>query len=744
MPKRRKRGRPSKDKSITIKSPETRILAGVILAIIGIFSILSFGLEGSFFSYVKIAVGVGSIPAGILLLLVGITFIGLKTQLSQPRILVGLFLLTLILAAVAHFIIPEHIAQYYATLGNGGGFLGYFLTNFLLQTFGRVASILVIAAVALVSFSLLSGITLEQIKDLFSQKLSNAKQKAETEPPVEKKGQDNLFIGNEAPLHQSVNKFALHEPEVHKDETAHHNDQNSFEEKMLNKLDKGDKDLQKEADAVTSEDDEIRYPDWKLPSVDLLNTPKIVPSDPKQHEKKSKIIEDTLQSFGIQAKVADISVGPRVVQYALRITVGTKVARVKSLGNDLALALAAPSGTVRIEAPIAGTSLIGIEIPSETPSLVSLSEIVDSEEFRNFKGALPLLFGKDVSGKVIIKDLAKMPHILIAGATGTGKSVCVNAFLCGMLMKHTPDYLKFILVDPKMVELPPYNGIPHLLTPVITEIDKVVYALEWLVDEMQTRFRILNKAGVRNLGQYNEKMGYAALPYIVFVIDEMADLMLSTGVDVESKIVRLAQMARAVGIHLVLATQRPSVDVITGLIKANIPARIGLTVATSIDSRVILDMVGAESLLGNGDMLFKAPDVAHPYRIQGAYVSNDEVEKITKYTKDQAKEIHYNEEVVKPHADDEGSGNGNGSNGGISSDNLFPEAVRIVVHSGKASSSLLQRKLRIGYNRAARLVDELYAAKVVGPQDGSKPRDVLISDAEAFLNRSAQDKDENN
>lgn len=728
MPRHKKRGRPAKDKPLTIKSPETRTFFGVVLALTGLFSILSFVLQGTFFDYVKIAVGIGAIPLGFTLFLIGIFLAGFSLQITRPRILIGLVLLTLILAGVSHFIIPDEISQHYASLGNGGGYLGYAISTFLIDTFGRLASIIILSLVATISFSLLSGITLDQIRDLFKKKLTEGKAE-----PTEATHPE-LFIGNEAVSAKHAEPNQQLQEQVKKSSQPS-KPSSDFEKKMLEKV------TPESAKEDTSEEpEEVRYPNWKLPAVDLLNTPKIIESDPKQHEKKAKIIEDTLQSFGIQAKVSEISVGPRVVQYALRITVGTKVSRVKSLGNDLALALAAPSGTVRIEAPIPGTSLIGIEIPSETPSLVALSEIANTPEFKEFKGSLPLCFGKDVSGKVIIKDLAKMPHILIAGATGSGKSICVNAFLCGLLMKLSPDELKLILVDSKMVELPPYNNIPHLLTPVITEIDKVVYSLEWLVDEMQSRFRILNKAGVRNLVQYNEKMGYAALPFIVFVIDEMADLMLSTGVDVESKIVRLAQMARAVGIHLVLATQRPSVDVITGLIKANIPARIGLSVATSIDSRVILDMIGAESLLGNGDMLFKAPDVTRPYRIQGAYVSNEEVEKITKFAKDQVEEVRYNEEVTKPHSPSE-TGGASGS-GGASDDNLFPEAVRIVVHSGKASSSLLQRRLRIGYNRAARLIDELYEAKVVGPPDGSKPRDVLITDAEAFLNRSAQGDNE--
>jgi S-DNA-T family DNA segregation ATPase FtsK/SpoIIIE len=305
-------------------------------------------------------------------------------------------------------------------------------------------------------------------------------------------------------------------------------------------------------------------------------------------------------------------------------------------------------------------------------------------------------------------------------------------------MKHSPDSLKLLLVDPKMVELPPYNGIPHLLTPVITDVEKVAHSLEWLTTEMQKRFKILNKAGVRNVKQYNDKMGYPALPYIILVVDEMADVMLSSGVDVESKIVRLAQMARATGIHLLLATQRPSVEVITGLIKANIPARIGMNVATTVDSRVIMDMAGAENLLGNGDMLFKAPDISRPYRIQGSFVTTEEVEELTGFIKKQAdkEDLEYKKEILKPQPS-----KAEIKSGGVSDDEKFPDAVRCVVNAQKASASMLQRKLRVGYNRAARLLDQLHDLKVVGPQNGSKPRKVFITDAEAFLEKLSESEE---
>jgi S-DNA-T family DNA segregation ATPase FtsK/SpoIIIE len=724
-----KRGRPKKKKEITIKSEETKIVFGIMVGLTGILFIVSPYLEAGFFNSIQKLFGISSAPLGVTLVLISTSILGMKSKINSVRTKIGLIVLTLFLAGIAHIIIPEEIALTSARIGEGGGMLGYQISTFLVDTFGKFFAFVILLITLAIALSLISGITLTQIKEFIAKRFEKTDQdESEEEAEFD---EEELALGGQEYI--GVNTQNPEENQGDTDEDADTQDEREeLEKSMLEELEGETKSDKDSADAKDDDEEEIKFPDWKFPPINLLKKAEPVKQDPEKHKDKAELIEKTLKSFGIQAKVTDISIGPRVVQYALSITVGTKVSKVKSLGKDLALALATPSGSVRIEAPIPGTSLIGIEIPNEEPQMVTFGEIIRSKQMKEFEGNLPLVFGKDVSGKVIIKDLTKMPHMLIAGATGSGKSVCVNSFLCGLLMTHSPDSLKLILVDPKMVELPPYNGIPHLLTPVITDVEKVAYSLEWLTTEMQKRFKVLNKASVRNVEQYNEKMGYPALPYILLVVDEMADVMLTSGVDVESKIVRLAQMARATGIHLLLATQRPSVDVLTGLIKANVPARIGMNVATTVDSRVILDMAGAENLLGNGDMLFKAPDISRPYRIQGSFVSNEEIESITGFIKKQAdkEDVEYKEEILKPQPSEAEI-----KSGGVSEDPKFPDAVRVVVNAQKASASMLQRKLRVGYNRAARLLDQLHELKVVGPQNGSKPRKVFITDAEQYLEK---------
>jgi len=474
---------------------------------------------------------------------------------------------------------------------------------------------------------------------------------------------------------------------------------------------------------------------WKYPPTSMFSTSQEGKADRGDIKGNAAIIEKTLESFGITARVVEVNLGPTVTQYALEVALGTKLSKVTSLDRDLALALAAPTGTIRIEAPIPGKSLVGIELPNRSPEFVPIGRMLRTDAMRNSKSKLAFALGLDVSGEPIIADIAKMPHVLIAGQTGSGKSVSINVVLASLLSRSSPAEVKLILVDPKRVELTGYNSIPHLLSPVIVEPEKVLSALRWLMAEMDRRYKLFAQAGARNIDAYNEMSGFQALPYIVMVVDELADVMLYNMTEVEDAITRIAQMSRATGIHMILSTQRPSVNVITGLIKANIPTRVAFAVASQVDSRVILDTQGAEKLLGRGDMLYLTPDKPKPTRVQGAFVSDKEINELVSFLKKQGMGTQYTEEVVsmqKP-----GTVQVAGVEGDM--DDHFKEAVRIVCQYERASASLLQRRLSVGYARAARIVDQLEAAGVIGPADGSKPRDVLIQNADEFLS-SASDQ----
>ncbi|MDE2312314.1 MAG: DNA translocase FtsK 4TM domain-containing protein [Patescibacteria group bacterium] len=459
--------------------------------------------------------------------------------------------------------------------------------------------------------------------------------------------------------------------------------------------------------------------DWKLPPFDLLED-SLAEVDSGNIEANVAIIKKTLADFGIEVEMGEVNVGPTVTQYTLRPAMGVKLSQIAALQNDLALALAAHS--IRMELPIPGKPLVGIEVPNKATAIVRLREVMQTKEFVDHKSKLAIALGRDVAGKPMVADLAKMPHLLIAGATGTGKSVAINSLFISLLYRNTPQDCKFIVVDPKRVELNLYNGIPHLLTPVVTDHEKAVNALKWAVAEMDRRYKLLAEAGKRNIIEYNEASGLP-MPYLVILVDELADLMAVAQAEVETAIVRLAQMARAVGIHLVLATQRPSVEIITGLIKANITSRIAFAVASQIDSRTILDSSGAEKLLGNGDMLYTSAEFNKPRRVQGAYIGEKEVKKIVDFFKQQTGAVIYNEEILEKPKRALGIP-GMDSESGEDEDPLLEEAVEEVRRAGKASASLLQRRLRVGYARAARLLDILEEKGVIGPGEGAKPREV--------------------
>jgi len=467
-------------------------------------------------------------------------------------------------------------------------------------------------------------------------------------------------------------------------------------------------------------------PDWKFPSVGLLDA-KQDKADAGNVEGNARIIRETFQNFNIEVEMEGANIGPRVTQYTLKPPTGVKLTKITALENNLALDLAATS--IRMEAPIPGKRAVGIEVPNVKAAIVRLSAILQSHDWTDIKDPLTFAIGKDIAGKPVTANLAKMPHLLVAGQTGSGKSVMINDILTSLLYRNSPSDLKLILVDPKTVELTPYNDIPHLLTPVITEPEKCISALKWAVAEMERRYRTLAEHKKRNIIEYNNLKSEEGMPYIVIVIDELADLMMMAARDVEALIVRIAQKARAVGIHLILATQRPSVDVITGLIKANVPARIAFTTASQVDSRTIIDQMGAEKLLGMGDMLFLTSDMPKPKRVQAAFISDDETVKVTAFIQEQRAPEYNNEVVSQPVQIGKGGVVADMGAGGSSDadDDMFRDAVHVVIENKKASTSLLQRRLRIGYGRAARLIEEMEEQGIIGAADGSRPREVLVS-----------------
>ncbi len=472
------------------------------------------------------------------------------------------------------------------------------------------------------------------------------------------------------------------------------------------------------------------FGEWEPPSLDILSEASAtITVNEKKLREKAEAIRDKLEQFGLEVTMKSVHVGPTVTQFTLEPSPGVKLNKITALKNDLTLALAAPS--LRIEAPIRGQKLVGIEIPNKKRATVSMREILESEawEKESKKSRLTLALGRDVAGKPVVANLAKMPHLLIAGKTGSGKSVGMNAFLVSLLWQNSPDQLRLILIDPKRVELKPYDNLPHLLTPVIVEPEKSVSALAWAVAEMNRRYKRLSEKGVRNLEEYNEKFPEEKEPFIVIVIDELADLMMVAGKDVEAAICRIAQMARAVGMHLIVATQRPSVDVVTGLIKANLPARIAFRVNTGIDSRTIIDGIGAEDLLGFGDMLYLDGNSGDLSRVQGLYVSTEEVDRVTNHIKIQFPEMIANDEITEQSI--EGMAKGGvltaGMDKDVSDDDLdakYEEAVQVILDTNKASASYLQRRLEVGYARAARILDQMESRGIIGPARGAKPREI--------------------
>ncbi len=689
------------------------------LAVISALSLFeSAGIIGKYWEIALLwLVGWGRWLAPIILLAWAI-FIFLREKLSIGAVnYVGLALFTLAFQGLMQLFVSQ--AEWPSALaeGVGGGHLGWLVAMGMVKGIGLIAAFVVLVAILLIALMFIFNSTLAGLwaKSSWPAKLLMH--------PVHFLYQ--FITGKAAAEGEEAEEAKEGEEEEESEEAQEENEEGESEETEEDRVEAPLPFIGRQAAAKSEEAENIWHSSnikIDLP-IDLLNisTGKPVAADIKNGQ---KIIQKTLEEFGIEVDMGAISVGPTVTQYTLRPADGIKLSRITNLNNDLAMALAAHP--VRIEAPIPGKSLVGIEVPNKSIALVSLREILANDEFKNRKTNSTIALGKDVAGKVWTADICKMPHLLVAGATGSGKSVMLNTIIVSLLYQNNPDDLRFIFVDPKRVELTIYNGIPHLLTPVITEVSKTVNALKWCLNEMDRRFKLLSQVGKRDISSFNQS-SKQKMPYIIFVIDELADLMLLAGKEVEAGIVRLAQMARAVGIHLILATQRPSVNVITGTIKANMPARIAFAVASSIDSRTILDGMGAEKLLGRGDMLFSDASMPKPKRIQGAFVSEKEIKRIVAEIKRQGGGVEYLEDVTERQKVSGMAGVGMDGNASDDDDELTAEARNVIINAGKASATLLQRKLSIGYARAAKILDILEEQGVIGPSQGSKPREILIS-----------------
>lgn len=726
-------------------------LAIITLAMLGMASFLfsSVGAFGNLINRVLLAVaGDGRFLLPPLLFLLGLRLLRQRSATSLSVRTYGLLVIFFNLLVFLHMGIPLETAWKTGFQGQGGGMLGAAGSLVLRHAFGQVGTYIILASLTMLSLLLLTGVSMEEL-------IRGAWRRTKMTAASTARGLTDFLFEEVEDEPEAKDKKSQAKKESREQDTA--SDQKHL---SINTTDGAGK-----ADSTTS-NGQVLEP--KPPAVEMVSpaitfggTPFVLPPTsllaspnpkgsglhPEQDiQDRIHVLEQTLENFGIKVKVLEVSIGPAITRYEIQPPPGIKVSRIVGLADDIALGMA--TSGVRIEAPIPGKAAVGIEVPNQTINTVHLRELLEADVFINHPSRLAVALGKDIAGTPVLADLARMPHLLVAGATGSGKSVCINTIICSILFKATPDEVKFLMIDPKMVELTTYNGIPHLVSPVVTDPKKAAGALRWAVREMESRYELFAAAGVRDITRYNtlcleeaarqhkntardpDEQGNGRgdlpgpeqarpLPLIVVIIDELADLMMVAPADVEDAICRLAQMARAAGIHLLVATQRPSVDVITGLIKANIPSRISFAVSSQTDSRTIIDMGGAEKLLGKGDMLFFPVGAPKPQRLQGAFLSDKEVETLVDFLKDQARPT-YNEEVLKDTpAEEQWSDQ--------ESDDLLPQAALLFIESGTASISMLQRRLHIGYSRAARLVDLMERRGIVGGFEGSKPRVVLMT-----------------
>ncbi len=715
----------------------------IALGVLGTISILypNTGIVSGFVDKsLKSIAGEGRYVFPILLVMIGIRLVQKRSRTRVTERMYGLVLLFFVSLTFLHLIIPIEDSFKAGVSGDGGGVLGALLSFVLMKSFGIAGTYIILIAACLIALLLLTNLSLAAMakefvikvqetykkssKGLVNFLFTEVEEESETTPPapviIDHGGEQFSIIESPKTTKGPEGEQARDDPST----TVSKSRTNTFRPRIVDI----DSDKSVEGDEQVTFFTSDYQPDsssFHLPPLSIFARPHRVKSVrfSKDINENIRILEETLESFGVKAKVIQVSRGPAITRYEIQPPAGVKVSRIVNLADDIALSMAAPD--VRIEAPIPGKAAVGIEVPNKEISMVHLRDLLEAQEFIQSGSKLTMALGKDIAGNPIIADLTKMHHVLIAGATGSGKSVCLNTLIASILFKATPDEVKILMIDPKMVELATYNGIPHLVSPVVTDPKKAATSLRWAAREMEHRYELFASVGVRDITRYNKmfKVGdpdpnRRKLPFIVVIIDELADLMMVAPADVEDAVCRLAQMARAAGIHLVVATQRPSVDVITGLIKANIPSRISFAVSSQIDSRTILDMSGAEKLLGKGDMLYYPVGASKPVRVQGAFLSDREVEDLVNYLKKQAEPVYDDkilieaqvEEVVQEFEDE-----------------LLAQAVQMLIESGHASISLLQRRLHIGYARAARLIDIMEQRGIVGGYEGSKPRAILMT-----------------
>ncbi len=712
-----KRGRKPKNK-INVNPATFKSVVSVFLVMLAVLVLISFfapdySLNEKIQSLIRGLFGWSAVFIPFILILGALLYSGLFTaQFIQLKTFLGLVIFMFLASSLT------------ANIGGKSGKVGGSIARILEESISSWGSFIVLLCLTIITILVTFNVSFEQIASVFKPLFAKFSKKNQKE--------NEIKISTGAPLELDEDDSEEDElPEITGVDSlpnakTEEEIQESFE--VIPSLSEP-KSLETEINpadiAAASKPQKPKFPYsdrvWDMPPLDLLSDPSNVPIDRGDVMERAKIIVATLKSFGIDSKVSEINFGPSVTQYALEAGSGVRIAKVAGLQNDIALALASPTGSVRIEAPIPGKSLIGIEVPNNTRVPVTFKEIFSSDAMKGMKSKRGIVLGKDVSGIPVVYDIAKMPHLLVAGSTGSGKSVFLHSLIFSILFRCSPHECKFIFVDPKRVELVHYSGIPHLLTPVVTDVEKAGAMFRWATSEMDRRYKLLEQAKVRNIDGYNEKTGFQVMPYIVIVVDELAEIMIADPAQVEKSIIRLAQLARAVGIHLVLTVQRPTTDVITGLIKANIPCRVAFNVTSQVDSRVIMDQPGAEKLLGKGDMLFMPPDASKPMRIQGSFVSDKEIANVVTHLKQYGIEPEHGEEIF-----DTKDQSRSIAAGGEGKDPLFDEALDAIVSAQKASASLLQRRLSVGYARAARILDELEASGAIGPAQGSKPRDVLV------------------